>query len=150
MTPTQLRQLREWARTREGKKLTQKLAAERLGIGQSALSRAEDEGGNLMLASETTKRYAELLTPKVRFISGHCAEIVASVIARLEEGVAVIDDPVFFADLLRTGQMIVVVAADKAPYLELIQQALDDSGLSSIDARAVDIGKNGYVRKVEG
>ena len=150
MTPTQLKQLREWARTREGKKLTQKLAAERLGIGQSALSRAEDEGGNLMLASETTKRYAELLTPKVRFISGHCAEIVASVIAQLEEGVAVIDDPVFFADLLRTGQMIVVVAADKAPYLELIQQALDDSGLSSIDVRAVDIGKNGYVRKVEG
>ena len=150
MTPAQLKQLREWARTKEGKKLTQKLAAERLGIGQSALSRAEDEGGNLMLASETTKRYAELLTPKVRFISGHCAEIVASVIAQLEEGVAVIDDPVFFADLLRTGQMIVVVAADKAPYLELIQQALDDSGLSSIDVRAVDIGKNGYVRKVEG
>ena len=150
MTPTQLKQLREWARTKEGKKLTQKLAAERLGIGQSALSRAEDEDGNLMLAAETTKRYVELLTPKVRFISGHCAEIVASVIAQLEEGVAVIDDPVFFADLLRTGQMIVVVAADKAPYLELIQQALDDSGLSSIDVRAVDIGKNGYVRKVEG
>ena len=149
MTPTQLKQLREWARTREGKKLTQKLAAERLGIGQSALSRAEDEDGNLMLAAETTKRYVELLTPKVRFISGHCAEIVASVIAQLEEGVAVIDDPVFFADLLRTGQMIVVVAADKAPYLGLIQQALDDSGLSSIDVRAVDIAKNGYVRLVK-
>lgn len=143
MTPKQLRQLREWARTNQVKKLTQRLAAERLGIGQSALSRAEDDSGNLMLATETVERYIKLLTPKVRFIHGRCAETVASVIAQLEDGVAVIDDPIFFADLLRTGQMIIVVTADKEPYIALIEQALLDSGLQQIPARGLKINETG-------
>lgn len=145
MTPEQLRKLREWARTKDGKKLTQVRASAMLELSQGAISKAED--GTLTLATERVNRYISLLTPKAEFIGGnqHYAEFIASYYIATKQPKTITEKIEGFYDLLRAGKDIIVITNDKTPFLQLIEQALAESGLPTIPTSGVRISESGEV-----
>lgn len=147
MTPNQLFALRKWARTKDGKKLTQDQASAMLELSQGAISRAED--GALTLASERESRYIKLLTPRVLFIGGdqHYAEFIASFLITIKKQEVITEAIEGFYDLLRTGKDIVVITNDKTPFLKLIEKAITESGLPKIPYEGVKILDNSEIHR---
>lgn len=118
--------------------------ANRLGIKQgsySGIERGKDSASERLI-----ERALDKVTPTVLFVS-HSERTPSIVSAMLS--VSQIDciehEPEDFNDALKHGLRIAVITDDKEPFLALIKQALDESGLPNIPMLGIKIDSAGKV-----
>lgn len=118
--------------------------SKRTGIDQGGLSRIERgiDSPSVKLLEKVLAR----ITPKVLFMnhSPQTPTVVGAMLAYDQIDV-VEHEPDAFNAALKQGLKIAVITNDKAPFLELIAKALEESGLPHIPTRGIKIGDDGTV-----
>ncbi len=131
-----IKRLREWCG------LNQYQFAANCSIDQGGLSKIE--AGTSSATSKLKERIIDAVTPTVLFIR-HSEKTPDIVNAMLVVGQidCVEHDPDLFNAALKNGKRIAVVTDNKQPFLELIEQALAESGLPYIPMQGIKFNGNG-------
>ena len=124
--------------------LSQTQMAEKAGIKQGSYSRIES--GKDSASERLLKNLVEQVTPHVLFIN-HSPQTPTIVNAMLSiKQIDIVEhEPDAFNAALKKGLKIAVITNEKAPFLELITKALEESGLPHIPALGIKIGESGQV-----
>ena len=131
-----IKRLREWCG------LNQYHFAAKCGIDQGGLSKIE--AGTSSATNKLQARIIDAVTPTVLFVQHSCqTPAIVNAMAVIGQIDCVEHDPELFNAALKSGRRIAVVTDDKQPFIELIEQALAESGLPYIPMQGIKFNGNG-------
>jgi DNA-binding XRE family transcriptional regulator len=133
-----INQLRKWTG------LNQEQFAAKIGIARAALTKIET--GGACASTRLIDSIINTYSPHVLFIAHHPSTPAIALGMIVAEQMDMIEhEPDAFNAALKQSQRIIVITNDKAPFLELIDKALEESGLPHIPTRGIKIGEDGTV-----